>query len=300
MTLTIATMAYNTFPGMLEAVGSQLQTSEPYSFIFLDNGSDVPLDQFVFKDLKPYWEQHCKEGPTYIRKSKNVGVTLGWQQVIEHCESDIIALFHNDLRVDDAEWGSKVMTLFDDDCLMSLATFFGCPGVQADGWRGGLFPYFPAGWSNMVDAGTHGERITDPRAIAVPDSFSLIIRWQMLEEVGGLDSRFVPDHFYDYDMALKFLASGYHNMVVPIKCEHLGSRSRDIPQYATWVRQATGGINDSELMEKNLNLLTQIWGSCFPLYVERDFSFSKTDPMTGKVADQDILGYEWNQRERAA
>jgi hypothetical protein len=117
----------------------------------------------------------------------------------------------------------------------------------------------------------------------------------MVEEMGGFDARFIPDHFYDYHLALQFLARGYHNLILPIHCTHASNGSRRLPNYATWVRQATG-MNDEDLMWSHLVLLRSIWGAYIPLYVNEDFSIEAHDPLLGAVAQRNILGFDGGPR----
>lgn len=293
MTLTIGTMAYNAFPEMKEAMATVLETAGPYRLIFLDNGSDEPLDRFLFEELRPHWEGRCQGEPTYIRNEENAGVVFGWQQIIGCCQTDILALIHNDVQILDPGWDTGVLQLFASDPKLGLVSFFGCPGVMANGLRGGIHPGAVAGWSNMSDAEQHGMRIIEPRPIAVPDSFAMVLRRRMLDKGGGLDLRFAPDHGYDRALGLQSLALGFHNMVAPVACTHLSRRSRSVPQYGPWLSRNAGTDDDWQVLRDKDALLLKIWGPCLPLYVNEDFTFANTDRFSGEPTGRDVLGYDW-------
>jgi len=293
LTLTIATMVYNVFPAMQETLARLLvSTSGTYRFIFLDNGSAEPLERFLFEGLRPHWEARC-DRPIYIRNKDNVGTVLGWQKIIEWCDSEILMLIHNDVQILQYGWDAEVLQLFAHDPKLGLASFFGCPGVMANGGRGGVTPGRGDGWSNMSDAERHGVRINEKRPIAVPDSFAMILRREMLQKGGGLDLRFAPDHVYDRALGLQSLALGYHNMVLPVPCNHLSMRTRATPQYEQWLSRTLGTPNDEKVCRGKDTLFHKIWGPCLPLYVNEDFSFAKTDPLTGEPTGRDVLGYDW-------
>jgi hypothetical protein len=291
LTLTIATMVHNAFSGMQDILASLLTTTTgPYHFIFLDDASEKPMKQFLFDDLKSYWEGRCIGEPKYIRSDENVGIPVGSQLIVDNCTTDLLAIFHNDVQILQPDWDTEVLKLFASDPKLGLVSFFGCPGVMANGSRGGMHPGIGTGWSNMIDAEQHGARISEPRAIAVPDGFAMILRRKMLKVTGGYGP-----HNYHYDIALglQSLAAGFHNMVAPISCRHLGTQTRLKPDYMKWMGE-TFGTGDQWAVYKMWDAdIVKIWGPCLPLYVYEDFSFAKIDPLTGVPTGQNIREYDW-------
>jgi hypothetical protein len=73
----------------------------------------------------------------------------------------------------------------------------------------------------------HGYRL--PRAetedVAVMDGFSLIVRTELLNKIGGFDRQYPVHHMYDNDICLESLANGYRNIVISMDAQHLGGRT---------------------------------------------------------------------------
>ena len=279
MRLTVATAIYRARPDLADNVASMMAGNEPKDIILIENGTKALDGQYT--------------NAVRIHNEENVGVTKALQQALDLCQTEILALFHDDVSIMDSEWDSKVLAAFDADPLLGMVTFFGCPGVMSGGGRGGVKAGVARGYTNMVNGDVHGERRLAPRAIAVPDSFSLIYRRDMVCDMGGFDMRFVPDHGYDHHLALQFLSVGYHNIYMPIRCLHGGSRTRRHPDYAKFLRQ-TEGIDDFQLMMRNRKLRAKIWEPCLPLFVNEDFSVGARDPLLFVNAERSILGYKGN------
>lgn len=274
MRLTVATAVYRVRPDLKQNIDSMIAGKETKEMILIENGIKVINGQ-------------CNR----IHNDVNIGVTKSLQQALDLCQTEILAFFHDDVLIMDPEWDSKVLEAFDADPLLAMVSFFGCPGVMSDGQRTGVKAGTTRGYTNMIDADKYGRRRLTPRAIAVPDSFSLIYHCDMVREMGGFDIRFVPNHGYDHQLALQFLSAGYHNLYMPIRCSHVGNTTREHPDYVRFLYQ-TEGINDHQLMMRNRNLRLKIWRPCIPLFVNEDFSIEARDPLLSIDAERSILGYE--------
>lgn len=265
-------------------------TAGPYCFTLMDDASEKPMEKFLFGDLERYWKGNCIGKPTYLRSDENVGISVSSQKIVNSCTTDLLAIFHNDMQILQSGWDTEVLKLFAKDPKLGLVSFFGCPGVMANGGRGGVHLGVGAGWSNMVDAEQHGVRISEPRAIAVPDGFAMILRRKMLKATGGYGPR---NYHYDIVLGLQSLAAGFHNMVAPISCRHLGAQTRLKSDYMKWMGE-TFGTGDQWAVYRMWDAdIAKAWGPCLPLYVNGDFSFAKADPLTGVSTGQDIRGYNW-------
>lgn len=290
-TLTVATLVHNEFEGMFATVSSLLtMAAGHHRFIMLDNASDPPVERFLCDVLRPAWGKHCIGRPKYIRNDENNHMMGGCQQIVEACTSDVVAIFHNDVEILQQGWDTEVLRLFVADPKLGMVSFFGCPGIRADGGRGGIVKDMGLGWSNMIDAEHHGVRITEPRPIAVPDGFALILRRQMLETTGGYHPL---NYNYDICLALQSLAAGFRNMVAPISCRHLGSQSRLQPDYMDWMYRTFGTRDEWAFFSMMGAAIVRDWGLCLPLHVNEDFTFAEVDPLTGGSTGQSIYGYDW-------
>lgn len=166
---------------------------------------------------------------------------LGVDYALEQTDADLIACFHDDVEILDAEWPQKVIRLFERHPTCGLAGFSGAIGLaDADIYQK---PYNPMqlariGFrSNLVDAETHGIRSLLSERVACCDGFSLIGRraffegrrgdsgreedppWYVLERLG------VRHHAYDGMLGCLAKRYGWETWYQPLSCKHLGGQT---------------------------------------------------------------------------
>jgi hypothetical protein len=171
----------------------------------------------------------------------------GLEKALTETKADIIACFHDDIRIDERGWDARMLDFFATHPECGLLGFgggrsLGDPRIYKTEYtpmqlaRGGFI-------SNMEDAGAHGMRVENPQRVACLDGFSQVGRrdyWEGMENVlPGLvktsaANLFAPNLFqrlatlglvhHAYDAALGCYAKrlGWQAWMLPIECHHYG------------------------------------------------------------------------------
>lgn len=192
----------------------------------VDNGSNPPVRD---------WLLGLKEGDIVIRNGENEGVVKGMNQVwtVAKNVADYIFYIHNDVMIYEKGWDEKlerILTMYPDT---GVAGFYGAKGIGTpDIYRSGYAMHQMIRVENVsgchrMDA-VHGYR--PPRNgeiedVAVMDGFSLIVKTELLNDIGGFDRNYPPHHMYDNDICLESLDKGYVNRVIAMDAQHLGGRT---------------------------------------------------------------------------
>ncbi len=246
-------------------------TSEDTEFMIIDNGSTEPVEEWVRKSLKP-------KRLNYVRNNENFGMLKTLQQAYEYCETDLIAVSHNDVLVYEKDWDKRVASYFEDMKDLGGVGFFGTQGCGPIGERIQDVPAgVAAGLSNMLEAEVHGARLDRPwRSAAIFDGFMQVFSMEMLRKAKGFDQRYHFHHLYDRDAALESISHGYKNIVVDVPCHHLCGLTANRSEYQTWIdsrTQNTGFTGDKWTHDENTKIFEKKWKDVLPLYIEDDFSF---------------------------
>lgn len=197
-----------------------------FPLFIVDNGSTVPVRE---------WLIGLREGDNVLRNAENVGVMPAMNQAhhVLKDSTDFIFYLHNDVFIHEKGWDDKLVRVLSElpDC--GVAGFYGAKGIGVPAiYR---IPYQlqqlvrienVSGCSRM-NAAIHGFR--PPRyeieKVAVMDGFSLIVRTELLNKLGGFDRSYPPHHNYDNDICLESLDKGYNNYVISMDADHLGGRT---------------------------------------------------------------------------
>jgi GT2 family glycosyltransferase len=198
--------------------------------LLVDNGSTPPVRDW----LKGLRETSYGED-VVIRTPENIGVmpglNLAWGYLKD--KSDYIFFPHNDLMLYEKGWGDKLVRILSNlpDC--GVAGFYGAKGLGVPGIyqtpyqmsqlvRGGNVSS-----CHRMDAAVHGFRPVEGETekVAVMDGFSLIVKTELLNKLGGFDRAYPPHHNYDNDICLESLDKGYSNYVIAMDAQHLGGRT---------------------------------------------------------------------------
>jgi len=263
-------------------------TSEDADYIFIDNGSTDPVENFLIRHLKP-------KRMNYIRNNRNIGLLKTYQQIYEACDTDILAITHNDVLIYEKDWDKRIVSYFEKMPNVGAAGFFAAQGCGPSGERIQDVPQpgMMSGWSNMLEAEVHGMRMNEPwHAAGIFDGLMMIFRMDMLRKAGGFDQRYKYHHIYDRDASLESLRHGYDNIVVNVPCHHLGGVTANRSDYQNWIkdRLTKDGVDlksstegdiyhkkdesaDMWTHNENSKTFAEKWKDVLPLYVENDFSF---------------------------
>jgi len=188
---------------------------------------------------------------------------IGVQAALEE-GADTIACLHDDLEIHDSNVWPIVHTFFLQHPRAGLVGFGGGRGLgDPDLYQK---PYHPMSLarkdfiSNMVDAESHGRRVTVPTRVACLDGFSQIGRaayWRGRTVVDGvlddlndmqglldatpgnlfglMASWGVIHHFYDGMLGAFAKKLGWEAWMLPIRCRHLGGQTAvGDPRYQQW------------------------------------------------------------------
>ena len=192
-----------------------------------------------------------------VRKAKEMG-------------ADIIACFHDDLRIDEDGWDTQVVKLFAEKPRCGLAGFFGAKSLGAsDIYASDYSPMQLARGecgSNMLEAEKHGERWVVPTRVACFDGFSQIGRADfMVKAYDKLEKLGVIHHAYDSAIGAMAIRDGYECWMLPIKCHHAGGMTAvGSAEYNEWAKKKGG---DQEIWKKSHQILYEELRDVLPLSV---------------------------------
>lgn len=196
--------------------------------LIVDNGSVPPVRD---------WLKGLTEGDIVIRNGLNEGVmpalNQAWQVLKD--QTDYIFYTHNDVLIHEPNWGVKLNRLLETTEDVGVAGFYGAKGIgTGDIYRSSYVMQQLVRVENVsscikMDAAIHGFRDIrgglEVEDVAVMDGFSLIIKTELLNKLGGFDRTYPVHHNYDNDICLESLDKGYRNVVFRFDAEHLGGRT---------------------------------------------------------------------------
>lgn len=194
--------------------------------LIVDNGSNPPVRD---------WLIGLRDGDLVVRNSENVGVMPGLNQAWHILKdiTDYIFFPHNDLLIHEKGWDDKLVKILSGLADCGVAGFYGAKAIGAPNIY--KVPYEMAQLARFenvsgcwrMNPAIHGFR--PPRGeteeVAVMDGFSIIVRTELLNKLGGFDRSYPPHHNYDNDICLESLDKGYKNYVISMDAEHLGGRT---------------------------------------------------------------------------
>ena len=269
-------------------------TSPDIEFIFIDNGSTDPYEDFVYNILKPKRVQ-------YIRNEENIGLVKTMQQGYEVAQSDVITFIHNDDFLYEKDWDKKITDIFETRSEIGIVGLFGAAGVGPDGGRIQIVPAGQApGYSAVMEAEVHGQRIPEGSEVyvSIMDGFFMSIRREMLDKCGGFDQGYEWHHFYDRDICLESLRHGYKNIVLGLPAHHWSGRTANQAEYQNMVKEKYGKgrfdhtqqhEGDKATHDDNMHRFGVKWGPVLPIYVEPETGNMKPEmPYKGSS----IVGYK--------
>lgn len=194
--------------------------------VIVDNGSTPPVRD---------WLIGLREGDLVIRNEENVGVMPAQNQAWQVLKdiTDYIMYIHTDTLIHEKGWDDKLIRTLESLPNCGVAGFYGAKGIGTHAlYRS---PYHISQLirvenvsnCNRMDASIHGFRPIrgEVEKVAVMDGFSLIVKTELLNKLGGFDRSTGPHHCYDNMICLDSLNQGYDNYVISMDAEHLGGRT---------------------------------------------------------------------------
>lgn len=274
-------------------------SSKNVEFLIIDNGSVDPVSERIYKYVKP-------GRLNFIRNEENIGLVKTMQQIYENCQTDYLAILHDDVFIYEKDWDVRVLKIMKELPNIGVAGFFGIQGIGMVGERiQDVEKETQApGISNMLEAEQHGMRIrTDWTPCATVDGFSMIINMELLKKTNGFDQQYKFHHYYDRDICLESLRHGYNNIVINVPCHHLSGLTANRGQYQSWIdgKTATERTGDKEMRtgdkwthDTNAEIFYNKWHEVTPLYILSDFSFRKNNVQYqfGEYKGDAIRGYK--------
>ncbi len=250
-------------------------TSDDTEFLIIDNGSTDDIESFFLKYLRP-------KRLRIIRNEENIGLVKTLQQAYENCETEVLAVTHDDVFVYEPLWDQRINKYFESIPKLGAVGFFGAQGCGPRGERIQDIPLYlspntMAGMSQMLEAEIHGFRLEQEwKSAAIFDGMMMIFSMEMLRKGNGFDQQYKYHHMYDRDASLESLRRGYKNIVVNVPCHHLCGLTANRAEYQTWIDKQVGSSNytgDKFTHDYNSDLFEKKWKDCLPLYVNDDFTF---------------------------
>lgn len=207
-----------------------------FPILLVDNGSKVPVRQ---------WLVGLREKDMVIRNEENRGVMPAMRQAwqVGKLWTDYFFFLHNDVFIHTEGWDMQLERVLSSLPDAGCAGFYGAKGLATpDIYRTPyrmqqLIRLENVSNCNRMNAAVHGFRPIrggqQSEEVAVLDGFSLIVRTELLDKIGGFDQSFPPHHNYDNDICLESLDKGYKNYVISMDANHLGGRTDVGEDWAT-------------------------------------------------------------------
>lgn len=261
MKLTLAVICFNQLNDTKQVWGSFIHTiedKENVEILVIDNGSTDGTSEWIQRFVFPHFPDH-----RIIRNEENVGVIPALNQIWKTARGDIVACIHNDLILYDKGWDKRVVDLFKGHPRCGLAGFFGAEGMGADGGRMNCH-------CNFLEAELHATRDVGEKRVVMFDGISLIYRKEMLDEVGGFDTRYIYHHRYDLDISLTSHYANWENWFIGVACHHMNGVTANRPDYQKWaeVKMGTSGYTgDLAIYNQNNRLFLEKWSGKLPVSV---------------------------------
>ncbi|WP_018759813.1 glycosyltransferase family 2 protein [Paenibacillus terrigena] len=230
--------------------------SQHIPILIIDNGSDL-IHQRELQSLSDY----------YIHNDHNLGVIPAMNQAWHVLHTPYIMYMHNDIFLMESQFNLRIHRVLNEIGNIGVAGFGGGHSVHCSGVRTSFT-------SNLLDAEIHGTRMVEDYVPSVVlDGMCLIIRRELILEMGGIAQEYSYHHYYDMDVCLEAIYRGYKVITIGIYHQHVGTQTSSKADYATWLQQK--GTSDAALYQSNQSIFREKWGH--KSYVVVDDSFNYAD-----------------------
>ena len=186
-------------------------TGVDFEFVIVDNGSNDGTAEYLLEFRRRAAEQGVQRHACCCN-DRNVGACTARNQAIRLCHGSEIAFLDNDIVLRDRRWLAVLReTLYQDErtALVTPKLLFPFPPFAIE--HAGI-AISPNGAIGYVGRGAERDdpRFNAPCVLQGAASACVLVRQDVLEEVGGFDEIFNPVQFEDLDLFYRMKSHGYH------------------------------------------------------------------------------------------
>jgi len=233
--VSIVILAHNQLPYTKQCLDSIRQhTTVPYELIIVDNGSTDGTAEYLTEFGERWRESAAQAGDSksdrcravkVLRHDRNLGYAAGNNSGIAAADGSHILLLNNDVVVTPgwlgrltrfAEWDPRIGIVGPMSNYVSgpqLVREFSYDSASLEG-----LDEFASRWAKE----RAGESVVFPRVVG----FCMLIKRNVIERIGGLDTRFGLGNFEDDDFSIRAAIAGFRSAIA-VDCfiHHFGSRT---------------------------------------------------------------------------
>jgi GT2 family glycosyltransferase len=183
----------------------QRNAGSSFEIIIVDNGStDETREVFTLRaGLKP--------APTYIRNSENLGVAKAFNIGADAAKYDIFCFMHNDVFIFKDHWIAALQDFIVRIPNAGVVGLYGAKTLRKDGsFRGKTIVH-----AKKNNPAIHGSF----EKVAVVDGLLMTMKKTAFKKTGGFCEDFGV-HYYDKDISMRAMKSGFDNYILSIPFEH--------------------------------------------------------------------------------
>ena len=220
----------------LEALRRASDARHPTELLFVDNGSTDGTAEYL--------EQ--QPDVTLIRNGENLGAPHARNQAIPHARGEQVVFMDSDVMVT-AGWLRRLLFHAEVDARSGVV---GCLCDRAA--HAQQLDYTGPDTPEALDAFARERADTHPQKFRFQElltSFLVLVRREVLDEIGGFDERFTPWGFEDDDFSLRAHLAGFRNRVaLDVFVRHEGYGGKKAERHAG-------------LLERNWTKFAEKWGA---------------------------------------
>ena len=209
----------------------------------------------------PFGLDHGRTDPVW-----NMQLAYGFSKDKGH---EAIAYLHSDVEIYEEGWLERCLGEFADPKVGVVgfggATRLGHTDLYKIPYQLQQLARFDY-HSNTVDADFHGARCDGAMDVATLDGFCLIVRRELLDQMGGWPTDKIQFHNYDNALCCYARRFGWRVRMVGVSCRHLGGGHS---VKARWQERCVEdfGMTDAEIHERSHTFLYEEFRDVLPMEV---------------------------------
>lgn len=209
--VSVVVPVYNHLALTRACLDSLRATAERFELCVVDNASSDGTEAF-FRD----WTAPVPLA--YHRNRVNVGLIRALNQGAELASGDIVCFLHNDTEMREPAWLERLRAAIEARPLVGLAGLYGARRVRRDGRLAGRTIVHA-----LEGSGNMRQEVVE---VAAVDGVCLMLRRDVLREIGGFDEGYGFFHGYDRDLSFAVREAGRRCVVVNARFVHRGGGTR--------------------------------------------------------------------------
>ncbi|MBO3083857.1 glycosyltransferase [Cellulomonas fengjieae] len=177
---------------------------------------DVPFEVVVVDDRSPddsLARLREVEGVRVVAHEVNTGYVGACNSGIAAARGELVVLLNNDTRVD-PDWLEPLVRVMDDPTVGLVGSRLIYPDGRLQE-AGGIIFSDASGWNYGKFCEPEDPAFTYRRDVDYVSGASIMVRREVLERLGGLDTRFAPAYYDDADLAFSVRALGLRTVYEP-------------------------------------------------------------------------------------